>query len=116
MFYIVCYATHTERYFNILKESCPNIIILGYNDKWINFYTKIHKILDFCKTKNPDDIICIIDGFDTIVLSSLDEILDKYKSLNYDIVFSKAMKSIQWIEGNNYMYIYFKYLLFYKKI
>jgi hypothetical protein len=91
MFYIVCYATHNEKYFNILKKSCPNIIILGYGDKWINFYTKIHKILDFCKTKNPDDIICIIDGFDTIVLSSLDELLDKYKSLNYDIVFSKAM-------------------------
>ena len=91
MFYIVCYATHTERYLNILKESCPNIIILGYGDKWINFYTKIHKILDFCKTKNSDDIICIIDGFDTVVLSSSDEILDKYKSLNHDIVFSKAM-------------------------
>ncbi len=90
MFYIVSYATHTESYFNILKESCPDIIILGDGDKWKNFYTKIHKILDFCKTKNPDDIICVVDGFDTVVLSSLDEILNKYKLLNYDIVFSKG--------------------------
>jgi hypothetical protein len=91
MFYIVSYVTHTESYFNILKKSCPDIIILGYGDKWINWYTRIHKILDFCKTKNANDIICAIDGFDTVVLSSPDEILNKYKSLKYDIVFSKAL-------------------------
>lgn len=93
MFYIISYATHSERYFNILKKSCPNIIILGYGDEWINWYTKKHKILDFCKTKNTDDIICVVDGFDTIVLSSLNEIVNKYKSLNYDIVFSRGANS-----------------------
>lgn len=36
MFYIATYATHSERYFEILKDY-PDIIILGYGKKMERF-------------------------------------------------------------------------------
>ena len=89
MFYIVTYATHSERYFELLKQSCPDIIVLGFGEKWNGLYNKILSTVNFCKSKKPDDIICFIDGFDSVVLTSKEEILEKYKSLNIPLVFSQ---------------------------
>ena len=89
MIYIVTYATHNERYFDILKKSCPDLIILGYGKPWNGFSDKVNATIEFCKSKNPDDIICFVDGFDSVVLSSKEEILTKYKEFNVPLVFSK---------------------------
>ena len=89
MIYIVTYATHNERYFDILKKSCPDLIILGYGKPWNGFSDKVNATLDFCKSKNPDDIICFVDGFDSVILSSKEEILKKYMEFNVPLVFSK---------------------------
>ena len=88
MFYIITYATHSESYFEILKQSFPDIIVLGYGEKWNGFYDKVQATINFCKSKNPDDIICFVDGFDSVVLSSKEEILKTYKSFNTPLVFS----------------------------
>ena len=89
MFYIITYATHDSGYFNILKKN-PNITILGYGNKWNGLHDKIKGIIEFCKKINPNDIVCFVDGFDTIILSDKDEILDKYYNFyNGKIVFSK---------------------------
>jgi hypothetical protein len=94
MIYIVTYATHNERYFDILKQSCPDIIVLGYGKKWNGFSDKVNAVVEFCKSKNPDDIVCFVDGFDSIILSSKEEILEKYKKFNAPLVFSKDIPNI----------------------
>ena len=38
---IITYATHEERYFSILKESCPDIVVLGHGKKWNGFKDKV---------------------------------------------------------------------------
>jgi hypothetical protein len=88
MIYIVTYATHSERYFEILKHSSPDIIVLGYGKKWNGFSDKVNAVVEFCKSKSPDDIVCFVDGFDSIILSSKEEILEKYKTFNAPLVFS----------------------------
>jgi hypothetical protein len=93
MFYIITYATHSERYFELLKKSCPDIIVLGYGEKWNGLYNKIISTVNFCKSKQPDDIICFIDGFDSVVLTSKEEILEKYKSFNTPLVFSQDIST-----------------------
>lgn len=82
MFYIITYAKNTDRYFNILKKY-PEIIILKSNNK-------IKSIVDFCKNKNSDDIICFLDGINSLIFSSKEEILDLYNTFNASIVFSKG--------------------------
>jgi hypothetical protein len=93
MFYIITYSTHSESYFEILKQSCPDIIVIGYGEKWNGFYNKIKSTVNFCKSKNPDDIICVVDGFDSVVLTSKEEILKTYKSFNIPLVFSQDTSS-----------------------
>ena len=52
MLNIITYATHNERYFENLKESYPNIIVLGWKTKWNGFYDKVRGVMNFCKDKN----------------------------------------------------------------
>uniref|UniRef100_A0A6C0JJ27 PLOD1-3-like GT domain-containing protein n=1 Tax=viral metagenome TaxID=1070528 RepID=A0A6C0JJ27_9ZZZZ len=82
MFYIITYASHSERYFELLKQSCPDIIVLEKENK-------INATVKFCKSKNPDDIICFVDGYDSVVLTSKEKIIEKYKAFNTPLVFSK---------------------------
>lgn len=89
--YIITYATHTERYLTTLKESCPDLIVLGNGKKWNGLGDKVLATLEFCR-QHPDDIICFVDGFDSVILSSKDEILQKYKSLQTPLVMSHAIK------------------------
>ena len=84
MLYIVTYATHSQGYFEILKQSCPDIIVLEKENN------KINATVNFCKSKKPDDIICFVDGFDSVVLSLKEEILENYKLFNIPLVFSQG--------------------------
>jgi len=102
MLYILTYATHSEGYFEILRKSCPNIIVLGFGDEWKGFISKCKAVVKFCESKNPEDIICFIDGFDSVCLhDSYKEITEKFKYFNASIVFSKA---------GNKPSIFYKYL------
>jgi len=92
MLYIVTYATHTERYLDILKESCPDLIVLGEGTKWEGFITKSNGIVDFCNAKKPDDLVCVLDGFDTVVLEQ-SEIEKRYLELGHDLIFSAEANS-----------------------
>jgi hypothetical protein len=103
MLYIVTYATHSNKYIETLKESCPDLIILEDTD------SKINEIIKFCKSKKKDDIICVIDSFNIVVLSSKSEIEEKFNSLNCDLCFSKDIvpktileKYIQYKSLNKY--------------
>lgn len=87
MFYIVTYATHSEKYFDSLKQY-PGLIVLGFGEKWTGFHDKAIAVVEFCKKVKSDDIVCVVDGFDTLILESSDEILKRYKELDKDLVFS----------------------------
>jgi len=96
MLYIVTFATHSQGYYNLLLKSCPNLIVLGFGEKWQGFGQKCKYIIEFCKTTNRDDIICVIDGFDTVCLcDSENEIVEKFKSFDASIVFSAAVTNMR---------------------
>ena len=95
MLYIVTYATHSERYFDVLKKSCPGIIVLGMGTKWNGFGDKAKGVSEFCKTVKPDDLVCFVDGFDSVVLEK-DEIEKRYRELGQELVVSspKSIRSV----------------------
>jgi hypothetical protein len=95
MLYIVTYATHSERYFDVLKESCPDITVLGMGTKWNGFGDKAKGVSDFCKSKNPDDLVCFVDGFDSVIIEKV-EIEKRYKKLGHELVVSspKSIRSV----------------------
>lgn len=91
---ICTYATHNERYFPILLESCRRhnieLVNIGEGKVWNGFKGRAVELLKYCNTLDSNEIVCCIDGFDTIVLTSYDEIETKFRKMNKEIVFSKG--------------------------
>jgi hypothetical protein len=96
-FEVVTFATHSERMFPQLMNSGYSIKVLGWGVKWENFNTKIKGVLEYVKTKNPDDIIVCVDAFDTAILRDPREAEQLFKDMNcgflvsYDILNSDFM-------------------------
>lgn len=86
MFYLITYATHDERYFKFLKNRVHKV--LGFGKPWNGFHDKVKAVVEFCESVEPDDIVCFIDGFDSMILGTDQEILAAYKALGQDLVFS----------------------------
>lgn len=86
MFYLITYATHDERYFKFLKN---RVKVLGFGTEWKGFHDKVSAVVEFCSSVDPDDTVCFVDGFDSMILGTDHEILAAYKSLGHDIVFSE---------------------------
>lgn len=93
MFYIITYATHNEKYLELLKSN-QDIIILGLGQRWSGFKSKVDSTVNFCQKVKPQDVVCFIDGFDSVILESKKEILERFLKLNKKIVFSKASNKI----------------------
>jgi hypothetical protein len=80
--YYLTYATHSERLFDILIESAKrhkiNLNVIGFGDKWLGWKNRALQILNHIKQLDDNQIICHIDGFDSIILSSDDELYNKF--------------------------------------
>jgi hypothetical protein len=90
---LITYATHNSGYLNALKKSSAQngfeLIVLGENTKWKGFMQRILDIMKFLRTKNQNEIVCVVDGFDVFTLGTSDEFLQKFKSFNTDkVIFS----------------------------
>jgi len=83
--HVITYATHEERYLPLLKKSCPDLVVLGMGKKWNGFQDKVFATVNYCK-EHPNEIICFVDGFDSVVLSQ--DILTKYESFHCPLVMS----------------------------
>lgn len=90
MFYLTTYATHNERYYKLLAESRVVKNLCATNLKWNGFYDKVIAVVKFSETLNKDDIVCFIDGFDSVILSTdpLREIPKKFLEYKCGILFS----------------------------
>ena len=85
--HIITYATHEERYLPLLKQSCPDLVILGMGKPWNGFQDKVWATVEYCK-QHPYEIICFIDGFDSVLLH--DDLLSRYESFQTPLVMSHA--------------------------
>ena len=88
-FEVITYATHSERMFDELINSGYPVKVLGWGVKWESFLTKIKGVLDYVKTKNPDDIIVCVDGFDTKINRSPSEAVEIFKNMNCGFLVSE---------------------------
>jgi hypothetical protein len=87
---LVTVATHSERYFPALQESCKKLdselVILGWNEKWKGFGWKFNLVQNFLKTQPDNEIICFIDAYDVILLRSTQELEDQFKKTDGKII------------------------------
>lgn len=74
----------------------PEIIGIGYDDgdspKTILSQKRFHLLEEKLKTISDDDIILVMDSFDTLFCGTESEIIAKFKSFNTEILFSAQQR------------------------
>lgn len=67
-------ATHSDRYFPVLKASCERfsteLVVLGWGEKWQGFAWKFAKMLEYLDLVHDDEIVMFVDGYDVVLLQS----------------------------------------------
>lgn len=68
--HIVTVATESKYYFPYLIESCKKngkeVEVLGFGEKWKGFNFKFKLMIDYLRRLPENDIVCYIDGYDSI--------------------------------------------------
>ena len=88
---IVTYANKSRGMFEELvnnKFGVP-VKVLGWGKKWNGYSDKSNGVLEYMKTKNDDDIIVFIDGFDTKINKMPENVLELFKECNCKVLMSK---------------------------
>ena len=86
-------VTHSDGYFEVLKESCIrhgiNLEVLGWNEKYTGHMFKTEKTIEYLKSLKDDDIVLFVDGFDSIILGDPNVILETFLETNEKALFSQ---------------------------
>ena len=86
---IITYCNNPSKLF-YLKETEKNfdskITYIVEEGEWKGNITKIVRLVDIISKYNNDDIFIFIDAFDVLINSNYDEIIEKFKSYNCDIL------------------------------
>ena len=87
----ITYATHEQGTFKdfINNKYGVSIKVLGFGEKWQGFLGKARSILKYIRTLPDDEIVVVLDGFDTIVNGSPKNILNIFESYRTRILVSQ---------------------------
>ena len=88
---VVTYANKSSGMFEELinNEHGVKVKVLGMGKKWNGFSDKFIGLLEYMETKNDDDIIVFVDGFDTKINKDISNVKSLFESYNCKILVSK---------------------------
>ena len=98
--HVLTYATHNGGTFDKMMKDAENcnmiITVLGWNEKWEGYFGKLLKLKSHIETYKPNDIVVVIDAFDTRINGKHDDIKSAYNKYFHGqgIVFSNAVKKV----------------------
>jgi hypothetical protein len=80
---LVAVATHAERYFPLLLASCrrfgTELHVLCWKEPWRGYAQKLTAMLDYLTTLPEDEVVCMIDAFDTFLLQPPDVLEERFR-------------------------------------
>jgi hypothetical protein len=76
---IVTYANKSQGMFEELvkNEFGVPVKVLGWGKKWNGYSDKSKGLLEYMKTKNDEDIIVFVDGFDSKINKPITDVVDR---------------------------------------
>lgn len=97
--HVITYATKSFGLFEDLihNDFGIDVKVLGMGEEWIGYKGKLMAVRDYIKKLPADDIVIIIDGFDTKINGTLDEAIKRFKRLNKNIVMSHEVSNFDWV-------------------
>lgn len=79
-------ATHSQNMYPYLAESAMrfghDFVTLGWNQKYRNHLWKDELMLEACSKLPRDQMVCFVDGFDSILCSSPKDMIEAYRTLS----------------------------------
>jgi hypothetical protein len=91
--HICTVATHSDRYFPVLKASCERfgaeLTVLGWGEKWQGFAWKFAKMLEYLQQLPDDAVVMFVDGYDVILLQSTHTIEKRFHASNAQMIVAK---------------------------
>lgn len=88
---VVTYADSELKSSNALVQSCDKLglkLEVLIHSPWDANSLKIKVLYNFLQTKKPEQVILFVDAFDVLLQENERIILDKFNSLNTDVLFS----------------------------
>jgi len=88
---IVTYANKSQGMFDELINNKFNVPVkvLGWGRKWNGYSDKSKGLLEYMESKNDEDIIIFVDGFDTKINKMPTNVMELFESYNSRVVMSK---------------------------
>ena len=88
---IVTYANKSQGMFEELvkNEFGVPVTVLGWGTKWNGFSDKYKAMSKHLETKNDDDIVIFLDGFDTKINKNPQNVVELFKECNCKVLVSK---------------------------
>ena len=110
MTHILTVATEIKYYMPYLIESVKkhnnNLTILGLGEKWQGFNWRFKLIHDYVSKLNPNDVVCVVDGYDVLCVRDLNLLKLKFEEVrnreNCKIVVGndKVLNFVNYIANN----------------
>jgi hypothetical protein len=79
-------ATHSQNMYPYLKNSAKrfghDFITLGWNQKYKNHLWKDQLMMDACSRLPRDEMVCFVDGFDSIICSTPEDMIKAYREIS----------------------------------
>ncbi len=87
---VVTYANKSQGMFEELvkNEFGVPVKVLGWGKKWNGYSDKSKGLLEYMKTKNDEDIIVFVDGFDSNINKPTTDVVKIFKEYNCRVLFS----------------------------
>lgn len=92
---IITYATESRGRFDSLVNNTFGVpvTVLGWGQTWNGFTDKFKGVLKHIENKKPDDIVVFLDGFDSEINRDPKEVVDIFKKMKCNILFSKNFEA-----------------------
>lgn len=98
--HFVTVSTHSERYLPVLEKQIEDkggkLIKLGIGQKYEGHFFKDIKLIEYLKTIPKEDIVIFMDGFDSLFLGDIQEIKNKFKESDSELLLS--VENIGWLQ------------------
>jgi hypothetical protein len=88
---VVTYATHSYGKFDTLvnNKHKVKVEVIGWGDKWLGYMDKALKIYNYIYKLSDEEIVVVIDGFDSDILKPLTGLEEAFKKFNCKVILSK---------------------------
>jgi hypothetical protein len=74
--------------FDELKASYPDLVVLGWGEKWTGYTDKSKAVIKYIEKMNDDDIVIVIDGFDSKIIKDPKIAVERFIKLGSKVLFS----------------------------